>query len=313
MTFGAACLFSVNGTVSKLILTDGALSSLRLVEIRCAAAALVYVAWSLLRNRRSLRITRRELRFLVVYAVVGLAMVQWLYFVAIARMPVSISLLVEFSAPLLVAMWVRFVRGEPVRARIWLALACTLTGLALVAQVWDGLTLDGVGLVAAMLAALSLAAYYLLGEKGLTSRDAISLAAWSFGLAAAFWALLLPWWTFPFGALRGHLDLAVASGGRFDAVLPVWALVAWVVLLGTVAPFGLILGGLARIGATRSGLIGTAEPALAGVFAWVVLGEQLAPVQVLGGAVVLSGIVLAETARQPRPVPGAVPEGMTPV
>jgi len=317
MTFAAACLFAVNGTVSKLILTGGALSSLRLVEIRCAAAAVVYLAaWALLRGRgRSpLRVTWRELRFLAVYAVAGLAMVQWLYFVAIARMPVSISLLIEFTAPLLVALYVRFVRREAVRSRIWVALACTLAGLALVARVWDGLTLDTVGLVAAMLAAVSLASYYLLGERGLTSRDAIGLAVWSFGLAAAFWALLLPWWSFPFRAMAGDVDLAAASAGRFEAVVPVWALVAWVVLLGTVLPFALILGGLSRVGATRSGLIGTAEPALAGVVAWVVLGEHLAAVQLVGGAIVLSGIVLAETARRPRPrVAGVVPEGVAPV
>jgi drug/metabolite transporter (DMT)-like permease len=84
-------------------------------------------------------------------------------------------------------------------------------------------------------------------------------------------------------------------------------LVSWVVVLGTVAPFGLVLAGLGRIGATRTGLVGTTEPPLAGVVAWSVLGETLSPAQVIGAVVVLAGIVLAETARAADPDAGSAP------
>jgi len=140
----AATLFSVNGTVSKLVMAAG-LSSLRLVEIRCLGAALLFAAIAAWRRPASLRIGRRELGFVAVYGVVGLALVQWLYLLAITRMPVSISLLIEFTAPLLIALWVRYVRKEPVSGRIWVALVLVIGGLALVAQVWAGLTLDSVG------------------------------------------------------------------------------------------------------------------------------------------------------------------------
>jgi drug/metabolite transporter (DMT)-like permease len=298
LVLASATLFAVNGTVSKLALQSG-LSALRLVEIRCLAAAAVFALVAAARDPASLLIGRRELAFVAGYGVVGLAMVQWLYFVAILRMPVSVSLLIEFTAPVLVALWVRYVRREPVHQRIWGALGLIVAGLALVARVWAGLTLDGVGLLAASLAAVALATYYLLGERGLGTRDAYSLAAWSFGAAALFWSLLLPWWSFPFGRLGG--STAIGTGGPS---VPVGALVVWVVLLGTVAPFGLALLGLERIGATRTGLVAAAEPPLAGLVAWGVLGETLSGVQLLGAVVVLSGILLAETVRAPHPVPG---------
>ncbi len=302
MVAAAAVLFSLNGTVSKIVLTNG-LSSQQLVETRCAAAAVVFFIAAVARDRTGLRVDRRELAFLAVYGVVGIAMVQWLYFVAISRMPVSITLLVEFTAPIMVALWVRFVRHEPVRGRVWAALTLSLVGLAMVAQVWDGLTVDGVGLLAASGGAVSLAAYYLMGERGLGSHAPVSLAAWTFALAAVFWSVAAPWWHFPFAVLDDRIDLGAATGGNLGGQAPTWLLVAWVVLLGTAAPFGLVFHGLHRIGAARTGLIGTSEPVIAGALAWVFLDEVLNAVQIAGGLVVLTGILLAETARpiQARP------------
>jgi len=297
LVLAAGVLFAVNGTASKAVLGSG-LDALRLVQIRCTLAAVGFAVIALVRAPRSLAVGRRQVGFLVLYGIVGVAMVQWLYLAAIARMPVSVALLIEFTAPLLVALWSRFVRHEPVRGRVWAALVLVLGGLALVAQVWSGLTLDGVGLVFAGTAAVSLAGYYLMGERGLDGRDPISLATWSFTAASVFWAVLLPWWRYPSGRLGAR---AAIGGGLVPAgSVPVWALVAWIVLLGTVAPFGLAFAGLRRIGATRSGLVGTAEPPLAGLVAWAVLGETLSPVQLLGSGVVLAGILLAETARTPH-------------
>ena len=114
----------------------------------------------------------------------------------------------------------------------------------------------------------------------------------SFVGSAVFFSVLLPWWTFPFDRLAG----AVAIG---EVAVPVGLLVLGVVLLGTVVPFVLELYGLRSIGATRTGLVGTLEPVLAGVVAWGMLDERLAVVQVIGAAVVLAAIVIAETAGSP--------------
>jgi drug/metabolite transporter (DMT)-like permease len=70
-----------------------------------------------------------------------------------------------------------------------------------------------------------------------------------------------------------------------------------VVVLGTLVPYALVLVALSRLASTRTGLLLMAEPVLASLVAWSVLGEALTVVQVLGGVVVLTGIVLAETAR----------------
>lgn len=311
LALAAALLFAVNGTVSKLVLEAG-MSSLRLVELRSVGAAVCLFALALATRPRALRAGPRELTFLAVFGVTGIAFVQWFYFVAIARLPVGIALLIQFTAPLMIALWVRFVRGEQVRARVWAALALCLVGLSLVAQVWTGFTLDGIGVLAAFGAALALATYFLLGERGLGRRDALSLSAWTFAFSGLLWSLVQPWWTFPVDVLARD----VALPGPFDGLpAPVWSLTVCIVLLGTVAPFLLVLFAIGQLGPARVGLIGMAEPVGAGLVAWVVLGEVLDGVQLVGAVLVLVGIVLAETSRRRangRGVSSPLPEGVAP-
>ena len=301
----ASLLFAVNGTVSKLAMQSG-LSPSRLVELRSVGSALVLVAALALLGPRIRRPRGRELATLALLGIVGMAMVQWLYFVAISRLPVGLALLIEYTAPVLVALFARFVLREQVRARVWWALAACMAGLGLVAQVGEGIRLDMIGLVAAGGAAVSLATYYLLGDRLVRTRDPLSTQTWSMAFAAAFWVVMQPLWTFDASVLARDVVLPGALEG---VVLPLWVLVAWIVVLGTVVPYVLILFGVVRLGAARTGVIGMLEPVAAAAAAWVVLAESMTPVQLAGGVVVLVGVALAETARRAptvAPAPDAV-------
>ena len=300
LALGAAVLFAVNGNVSKVALMNG-VSSLELVSVRSAGTAVILFGLTALSNPAALRVGRRELGFLALYGVTGIAMVQWLYFVALQRMPVGIALLFEYTAPLMVALWVRFVQQQPVKSRLWLGLACALSGLAMVAQFWKGMTLDPIGLISAVGAGAALACYYLMGEHGQRDRDPISLMAFSFGFSAILWAIVSPWWAFPFSRLVHEVDLPGVLPGQ----TPLWLMILCIIVLGTVVPFLLVLLAVGRLGPARVGLIGMLEPVGAGIIAWVLLGESLNTAQVIGSLIVLVGIALAETSRQaaqrPRP------------
>lgn len=309
---GAAVLFGINATVSKLAL-GSALSSLDLVQLRSLGSAMLLMTFLLLTRPATLRVQPRELGFLVLIGVVGIGLVQWFYFVAIFRLPIGIALLLEYLAPVLVVLWVRFVRRQAVRSRVWAALALAVVGLAIVARVWNGLTLDGLGLLAGLGAAAALATYYLSSERGMGTRDPLSLAAWTFTAAALFWSVLRPPWTFQWSALGEDVLLPTPFEGM---TAPLWVLVVWVIVLGTVVPYSCVLVALSMLGSARAGLLGMAEPVMAGLVAWPVLGEMLTGVQLFGAGLVLSGIVLAETSRrrsadqqaEPAPVaPGGGP------
>jgi drug/metabolite transporter (DMT)-like permease len=289
----AATLFAVNASVVKVI-EDTGIDAQRLTEVRSTGAfaglALVVAAT----RPSSIRVTRRELVLLAALGIGGLALVQWSYFFAIHRLPIGEALLIQYVAPLLVALWARFVFHERVRARIWTALALCLAGLVLVVRLWDAGTLDGIGIAVAGLACLSYAFYILVAARGVRTRDPISLSAWGFLFASAFWAVVLPWWSFPAGRFDGDTSFL----GRLSSWhAPLWLLVAWMVVLGTIVPFVLVVGALRHISATRVGIVAMLEPAVAIVVAWAWLGESFHSAQIAGTALTLAGIVLAQTAR----------------
>jgi drug/metabolite transporter (DMT)-like permease len=289
----AATLFAINGTVSKVILGSG-IDAGQLTEVRCAGALLGLTLIALATHPWSLRLRREELPLIVALGVGGLALVQWSYFFAIHRVAIGIALVIQFVGPILVALWARFVYGEQVRARIWVALALALTGLLLIVEVWQTNRPNAAGLAAAAFAAVTYAAYILLAEQGVRRRDPISLSAWGFLLATLFWSLLAPWWNFPGERVEDRVSLL---GNLASSHLPIWALMAWMVVLGTIVPFALVVAALQRISATRAGITAMLEPVLAIIVAWAWLGESLDPVQVSGAAVTLAGVSLALSSR----------------
>jgi drug/metabolite transporter (DMT)-like permease len=294
MVTAAAALFAINGTVSKVILTSADITSLRLTELRATGAFLGLAVFIGLTAPGRLRIRRDEVGLLVFYGIVGFALVTWLYFVAIERLPIGIGLLLEFTAPVLVALWARVMWHEHVRRRVWAALALALAGLALVAEVWEDARLDTVGVTAGLLAAGALATYFLVGEHATGRRDALSLTCISLGVAAAFWAIAQPWWGFPFDELWQSVSL---QGALESTTAPVWLLSLWMIVLGTILPFALSLGALHHLPATRVSIVAMVEVVLASIVAWVWLEETLSAAQLAGGAIVLTGIVLAQTSR----------------
>jgi drug/metabolite transporter (DMT)-like permease len=302
LTLAAATLFAVNGTVSTLALEAG-IPATRLTALRCTGAAVCLLAVLAVAAPGRLRVTWREVPFLAVFGIVGVALTQFLYYVAIGRMPVGIALVFEMTAPVFIALYVWLVRREKVRSRLWLALLLSLSGLVLVAQVWqDGGSLDPVGVGAALIAALCLATYYLMGERGTVTRDPVALTCWSFVAAALFWAAAAPWWQFDADVLGEPVPVSVGS-----LTLPLWVLVAWIVVLGAMVPFALSIAALRHLHPTAAGLVATVEPVFASIVAWLWLEQVLTGWQVAGGVVVLTGIVLAQTARA-TPVPTPLPE-----
>jgi drug/metabolite transporter (DMT)-like permease len=294
MVAAAAALFGFNGSVAKVILDSG-LSSLRVTEVRCTGALIGFAALVLVTRRRALRTNLRELLHLTAFGVLGVCFVQLFYFLAIHRLKIGVALLIQYLGPLFIALWARFVMKEHVRRRLWAALILSLFGLSLVVDVWRGVTLNSWGVVFAFAAAITFAFYVLSAEQLLSRRDPVSLLCYGFLFASVFYAVIQPWWSYPF-RIPAH---SIALEGRLSSWhLPIWALMLWMVVLGTIVPFILVVGSLRHLRATRVAIVGMLEPVVATVVAYAWLDQRLGAQQLVGGSVVLAGILLAQTARE---------------
>lgn len=292
LLFGSL-FFAISSIPAKIAMEAG-LSAWRLTQIRTTGAFLILFLYVYAIKKKSLRIKRKELPVLIVFGLFGFAAVNLLYFLAIQRLNVGIALIIEFTAPIWVVLWLRFIQKRIVSKLMWWGLVIGLTGLVLIAQVWRGLTLDGLGVLFALLCAFALAIYFLVGEKLVGVKSSEATMAWGLGVSSAFFAIIQPWWTFPFEQLQSVIQLT----GRFSQIsLPTYYLVFWVIVFGTAVPYFLVLTGLRGLSAATTSAIGMSEPVFGGIFAWIVLYEKLNFIQSLGAIVVLVGIYLANRAR----------------
>jgi drug/metabolite transporter (DMT)-like permease len=293
----ASLLFGLNGTVTKVIV-DAGVTPTQLTLLRVLGTAVVAGACLLVSNRGAFRVTRRQFGTLAFLGVIGVALLQASYAGALQLLPVGITLLLEYTAVLMVALVAFLFLGEKVRARLWVAIGCVLVGLAVVAQIWSG-SLDPVGVILALIAAVTLTVYFVVGERQMASTPPLVVAFWTMAFAAAFWAIFSGWWTLQPSTLLHAVPL---GGNLAGVVVPLWIPIVWNILLGTFAPFFLSFRALKTLSATAAGVVATSEVIFAFLFAWLWLGEGLDGVQLAGAAVVLIGIVLAQTARSGRVV-----------
>ncbi|WP_301176350.1 EamA family transporter [Actinomadura geliboluensis] len=293
--------FGASGPFGKALIEAG-LGPLQAVWLRIAAAALVLVPLAALLRRAALRKLRPHLRVLVLYGLTGVAGCQACYFVAASRLPVGVAILLEFSGPLIVLGWLRLVRRVPVRRTAAAGVAVAMAGLALVVQVWTGLSLDPVGLAAGLGAAACQACYFLIVDRLTGSVDPLVItSAGSVVAAAALGGLAAPW-ALPWDVLAAPVPVAGHAA-------PGWTLVAWIALVSTVLAYLTGVAGLQRLSAQVGAAICYTEAVAAALIAWAVLGERLTGPQLAGGAIVLTGAYLAQRAAPARPGDRPPPAG----
>jgi drug/metabolite transporter (DMT)-like permease len=290
-----ATLFIVNAGVSRVALRAG-VDPVTLTTIRVTGSTLVLLLVAALLRPAALRPPRGRLAWLLVaHGLIGVAALQWTYFVAIDRLPVGMALLLEYQAPILVAVWARLVQKEDVRGRMWVGLALAMVGLAAATGIWRGLAFDVVGIVAGLGAAVCFATYFLIGEHGVALLDPLRVILWSFLVATVALNLVSPLTEFDTGLLDDQVSLL----GRLAAIeVPVWSLLLWVVLLGTLVPFAVELAALGHLRATTVTMIAMIEPVGVSALGWLWFYESLDAVALVGGVAGVAGSVLAQSARR---------------
>ncbi len=285
--------FALGGVAAK-VLREANMDAFRLTQIRSTGAALILLTFALIKGKDQLRARRDELKDLIIFGVVGVAAVTSFYFFAIKYLFVSVALIIEFTASIWIALYLKFVKKKHISPIMWVGIACAFSGLILVSQIWSSSSLSPIGVLAALADAIALSYYFLTADRLTQTRTSLSLMTWGIGVAAIFWTIILPWWNFPFEYLTKSFSL---SGNLSNYSAPGWALILWIIIVGTVIPYLLTVTGIRELSAGTSSVIGMIEPIFAGVIAWILLNEALSGIQLIGCVVVLFGIYLADKAR----------------
>jgi drug/metabolite transporter (DMT)-like permease len=262
-----------------------------LAAARALAAAVLILVYLLLIDRRSLRVGVRDLPFLTVFGVFGLAAVHFTYFKTLSLTGVATAILLEYLAPIAVLVFSVLFLGEKLSWRLPVAVALSVGGCGLMVGVLGGgVRVSGAGIGWGLASAAFFAFYTLLGKYAAGRYAPWTLLAYGLVAATLFWLVYL-------GPAR---VLAVYRDPRTAAV------VVFVAVVSTIIPFGAFLHGLHYIQATEASITSTLEPAIAGIGAYFAFGETLGPVQLLGGALVLGAILLVQfSGGQKEPLPPA--------
>ena len=293
LMISAAMLFALGGVAAK-VLRSADMDAFRLTQIRTTGAALILITFAVLKGRSQLYARKDELKDLIIFGTVGVAAVTSFYFFALKYLYVSVALIIEFTASIWIVLYLRFVKKKQISPLMWWGIACAFSGLFLLSQIWTGTTLHPLGVAVAFADAFALAIYFLLADRLSQKRSSLSLMSWGTGVAAVFWALVLPWWNFPFEYLTNTYSL---EGNLSNYSAPGWALILWIIVIGTVIPYLLTVTGIRELSASTGSVIGMIEPLFAGAIAWWLLSEAFNTTQLIGCAVLLLGIYLADKAR----------------
>jgi drug/metabolite transporter (DMT)-like permease len=281
MVVGAAVCWGVMATMAKMLFRDRGVDPLVLTVVRADLAALTLVGFLALLHPARLRIERRHLWAAAAIGVAGLAANNFLYFEALHLTSVATALLLQYQAPILVALYTVLVQRQPLRGRVILALALALVGCALVVRAYDLETLrpNLLGVAAGLGTACTFAYYILASRAALRTTNAWTLLTYAYLSATVLWSVVLPPWK--------------VVGYGFD--LGIWSAFLAVATIGTVVPFGLFISGLRFLPPTQAAIVSMLEPVVAAIAAYLLLGEFLVPLQILGGAFVLAGVVMVQT------------------
>ncbi|MGH2559281.1 MAG: DMT family transporter [Thermomicrobiales bacterium] len=220
----------------------------------------------------------------------------WLMASALARLDAVLVSLLFYSYPSMVMIGAVLLRREQATRRRLSALVVASAGVVLVLSGASGADLDRIGVMLALASAIGCAATFLIAHALLKEVPAYQLgASITTGSAVAF-ALV--------GLATRKIVLDFEPAG--------WLPVVGLALISSILANGLGFAGIARVGPSTAGILMTAEPVLTVVLAAFLLDERLRPLQLLGGLLVVSAVLILQyrrtrsTARTPvaQPVGG---------
>jgi drug/metabolite transporter (DMT)-like permease len=283
IALASAAAFGSSGPFAKSLLEAG-WSPGAAVTARICVAALVLLPVAVVMLRGRWQLLRRNAPLFLTYGVVAVAAVQLAFFSAVQTLSVGVALLLEYLGVVLVVLWLWVRHGQRPRRWTVVGIALAVAGLVLVLDVLGGMRVDGAGVLWALGAAVGLAAFFVLSARADTGLPPLVMAA--AGLVVGGISLLL-------AGLVGIVPMTVTTADVDLAgqQVPWWVPVLALSLVAAAFAYAAGVSATRRLGSKVAGFVGLTEVLFSLLFAWLLLGELPLPVQLLGGALVVAGVV----------------------
>ena len=280
----SSATFGTSGTFAASLLAIGWTPGAA-VTARIVIAAVVLTVPALLALRGRVDVVRRGSRTLAAYGLVAVAGAQLCYFNAVNHLSVAVALLLEYSGILLVVAWMWLRHQQRPRLLTGIGAAVALAGLVLVLDLAGHHHVDGIGVLWGLGAGVGLATYFVI-SAGDTDAPPPLVVAWG-GLVIGGAALVIAdlAGAVPYAAPRADVTLLHT---RLSWLVPVLGLS----LVAAVIAYVTGIAGVRLLGARLASFVGLLEVLFAILFAWLLLGQSLTLVQLVGGVLIVAGIAL---------------------
>lgn len=282
----SAFSFGLSGSVAKGLLAVG-WSPAAAVTARVWIGALVLLVPALVALRGRWYLVRRNLWTISGFGLLAVAVCQLAYFNAVQYMPVGMAMLIEYTAPVAVVLWLWLRHGSRPTALTGVGAVICLIGLALVLDVVSGVGLDPVGVAWALLAMSGAAAFFVMSAQHDNGLPPLVLAcggliAGGFGLSVAGLVGLLP------------MSWSTRDASYGDLTVPWWAAVAALGVVSAAVSYAAGVGAARNLGPRLASFVAQAEVVATLLFGWLLLSEVPTTVQVTGGLLILGGVVVVK-------------------
>ncbi len=276
----AATFWAFSGILAKYLMNQAMVPRVVLAEMRVTVGAIILAIILAFRNPQLLKIRRRDIGYMVILGVFGVAGVHYSYYFAISKIHVATAILLQYMAPAFILIFAVAVQHEVLSIRKVSSLALAFGGCFLVVGGYNPqiFRANNIGIVAGVASAIFFAFYSLYAEYGLKSYSLWTILLYGFTAAAGFWWCVHP----PWKIITAHYSWQI------------WLFFLILGIFSAIVPFGCYFAGIRRIRATKASITAMLEPALAGLIAYAFLGEVMLPIQLLGGGLVLTGIIVLQ-------------------
>jgi drug/metabolite transporter (DMT)-like permease len=291
----SAVAFSLSGPLAKGLF-DAGWSTGGVLLVRTGLGAILLAPFALSTLRHRWHVVGRSLHLIGAYAVFAVGGAQFAYLSAVQHMQVGAALLIEYTAPAGVVVWMWLRHGQRPGRLTVAGAALAAVGLVLVLDVISGADLNTLGVLWALTAMIGCAVYFVINADDSTGLPPLALAWLGLLLATVLFGVL---------ALLGLIPIATSTAAvHYAGMTAPWWLP--VILLGAVTSavaYGTGVAAARRLGPRLASFVALLEVVGGVAFAWLLLGELPRAVQVAGGLLILTGLVVVKLGETPTEAP----------